>query len=93
MEWYVYILECKDGALYTGLTDNVERRFHEHTSGKGGIYTERNKPNELLYYEAFNNRVNAENRERQIKHWTKAKKKAPMSKDFNKLRQLSISKD
>ncbi len=37
--WYVYIVKCKNGDLYTGITDNVQRRFEEHISGKGGHFT------------------------------------------------------
>ena len=39
MTWYVYILECKDQSLYTGITDNLKRRFKEHKSGKGSKFT------------------------------------------------------
>ncbi len=93
MQWYVYILKCRDGALYTGLTDEITRRFQEHISGKGGVYTERNRPERLLYYETFNKRVDAEKREKQIKRWSKAKKEALINGNLTRLRSLSVSRD
>ncbi len=49
--WFVYILKCKNGDLYTGITDNVHRRFEEHVSGKGGKFTHAFKVSKLLYSE------------------------------------------
>ncbi len=91
--WKVYILECRNGTLYTGLTDNWERRFHELVSGKGGHYTSCNKPDKVLYFESFNDRLTAEERERQIKRWSRAKKLALIRGDRMTLRALSKSRD
>ncbi len=93
LKWYVYILECENGTFYTGLTDNLQRRFSEHASGKGGNYTERNRPEEMLYYETFDTRTSAEKREKQIKRWTRDKKNALIQGNIDKLRGLSVSKD
>lgn len=93
MNWYVYILECQDGAYYTGITDNLERRFSEHMSGKGGVYTERNRPKAIIYLESHDTRELAENREKQIKRWSKAKKKALIHGNLESLRNLSVSRD
>ena len=93
MLWYLYILECEDGSLYTGITDNLKRRFDEHASGKGGIYTGRNHPQKLLYHEIFENRFLAGRREKQIKGWSKAKKESLIAADFVNLQKLSISHD
>lgn len=65
--WYIYMLECQDGSIYTGSTDNVLRRFEEHVLGKGGHYTNYNRPAKFLYSESFGNRIDAEQREQQIK--------------------------
>ena len=74
--WYVYILECKDGALYTGITDNVERRYKEHVTGKGGHYTSFNWPTKIIYKESYPELSLAEKSEQQIKSWSKTKKLA-----------------
>lgn len=91
--WYLYITINQNGALYTGITSNLERRFKEHLQGKGGHYTLNNRPQKLLYTEKFSNRAQAEARERQIKRWSRKKKKALIEGDFEQLRKLSVSKD
>lgn len=91
--WYVYMLKCQDGAIYTGVTDDIARRFREHSQGKGGHYTNYNRPGEVLYKEPFVNRMDAEKREQQIKRWSKAKKLALSYGDKNKLINLSKSRD
>jgi predicted GIY-YIG superfamily endonuclease len=91
--WYLYITENLNGAYYTGITTNVERRFKEHLIGRGGQYTSRNRPQQLVYTETFPTRIQAERREQQIKHWSRAKKKALIEGDADKLRKLSISRD
>ena len=91
--WYLYITKNRNGAFYTGITTNLDRRLAEHRRGKGGNYTRRNKPQKLLYTEQFTRRDQADARERQIKRWSRAKKKALIKGDLNELRRLSISKD
>ena len=49
--WYLYILRCNDGSLYTGITTDVQRRLEEHRSGKGAKYTRGRAPLELVYTE------------------------------------------
>ena len=51
MSWYVYMLRCGDGTLYTGITDNVEKRLSAHRAGKGAKYTRGRSPLELVYVE------------------------------------------
>lgn len=46
--WYVYVLECEGGSLYTGITPDVERRFERHLAGKGAAYTRMNRPIRIL---------------------------------------------
>jgi len=52
MPWYIYILRCADGTLYTGITDDVEKRFAAHAAGKGAKYTRGRGPLELVHTEA-----------------------------------------
>jgi len=91
--WYLYITKNENGAFYTGITSNLERRLKEHLQGKGGHYTKNNKPQKLLYTEQFDSKVEAQARELQIKRWSRKKKKALIEADFKKLRKLSISRD
>jgi putative endonuclease len=91
--WYLYITKNQNGAFYTGVTTNVERRLTEHLEGKGGHYTSQNRPQRLLYTEKFRTRVEAEARERQIKRWSKKKKQALIEGNAEELRRLSISRD
>jgi len=70
----VYILECNDGSLYTGITTNVERRLHEHKNGKGGHYTASRQVQHVVYTEEHPNRSAALKREAEIKKLPKDKK-------------------
>lgn len=72
--WYVYILLCEDGSLYTGYSNDVQHRFQDHKNGKGGHYTRSHKPIKLVYQEQFNTQSEALKRERQIKGWSREKK-------------------
>jgi putative endonuclease len=72
--YFVYILKCKDGSLYTGITTDVERRLAEHASGKGAKYTRGKKAGEIVYVERKRNRSTASKREAEIKSWTRAEK-------------------
>jgi putative endonuclease len=72
--YYLYILECKDGTLYTGITTDVERRFNEHKNKKGGHYTSAKEAVKIVYTEEHSNRSEASKREAEIKGWTRAEK-------------------
>jgi len=91
--WYVYILQCQNKALYTGVTNNIERRFKDHQIGKGGHYTSYNRPMRILYKEGFKHLSEAKNREQQIKRWSKSKKLALIKGDQTELINLSKSRD
>jgi len=73
-KYFVYILECKDGSLYTGITTNVERRFAEHMSGAGGHFTRAKKAKRIVHTERFPDRSSASKREAEIKSWPREKK-------------------
>jgi putative endonuclease len=66
-QWVLYILECKDGTLYTGITDDLERRIKAHNSGKGAKYTRGRGPLILRYQEPCPDKSSALPREREIK--------------------------
>lgn len=72
--WYTYLLLCKDNSIYTGITDDLEKRFKNHKEGRGGRYTRSHKVIELLHYEKFDTKSEALKREAQIKGWRKEKK-------------------
>ena len=74
--WTVYILECKDGTLYTGITDDLEHRLAMHRSGKGAKYTRGRGPLKLRYLEDCPNRSAALKREYAIKQLKKSEKLA-----------------
>ena len=73
---YAYILECSDGTLYTGYTNNLEKRVATHNSGKGAKYTRSRLPVRLVYFEEFETKSEAQRREYEIKHLTRAQKLA-----------------
>lgn len=74
MVWYVYILRCGDGTLYTGCTDDVDRRLAAHRSGRGAKYTRGRLPLTLVYREAQPGRSAALRREAAIKRMTRSEK-------------------
>lgn len=79
MSFYVYILRCADGTLYTGYTDDPERRARVHNAGKGAKYTRSRLPVELVYREALGDKSAALRREREIKKLSRAQKLALIS--------------
>ena len=74
MAWYVYMLRCGDGSLYTGCTDNVARRLAAHQSGKGAKYTRSRPPVSLAYQEELPDKPAALRREAAIKRLTRPQK-------------------
>jgi len=72
--WYLYILRCRDGSLYTGITTDVDKRFLAHSEGRGAKYTRGRAPLELVYREECGCHSDALKRELQIKALTKAEK-------------------
>ena len=72
--WYVYILRCADGTLYTGSTDDVKRRAEAHNSGKGAKYTRGRRPVEVVYTESCESYSGALKREYAIKQLSRPEK-------------------
>ena len=79
-QWYVYILECGDGTYYTGMTDDLQRRFAQHQNGTGAKYTRGRGPLNMVYWETVATRSDALRREYAIKHMTRADKIALIRK-------------
>tara|TARA_Y100000593_G_scaffold50967_1_gene95783 strand:- start:6062 stop:6310 length:249 start_codon:yes stop_codon:yes gene_type:complete len=74
-KWYVYIVECADGSLYTGITTDVQRRILEHNySFKAAKYTRSRRPVRLVYRKEVQNRSEASKEEARIKKLTRVKK-------------------
>lgn len=88
--WFVYIVECMDKSLYTGITDDLDRRIHEHNSRHGGAYTRAFGPVKLLWKEPHTNRSSATKRESHIKRWTRRTKLALVSRGRSQGRSSAI---
>ena len=72
--WYLYVLKCRDGSFYTGVTTDPKRRLQEHNAGKGGAYTRSKRPVKILLQEVHPNRGSALRREAEIKSWPRQQK-------------------
>ena len=72
--YYVYILECTDRTLYTGITNDLARRLAAHKAGKGGSYTRSRTVKKFVYTEKAKDRSAALKREAEIKRWSRARK-------------------
>lgn len=86
--YFLYILRNKCNCLYIGQTNNIERRIKDHQSGNGAKFIKDYGEFELVYSEKFETRDMAMQREKQLKHWTRAKKEALISKDYPLLKKL-----
>ncbi len=76
MTAYAYILECADGTLYTGWTNDLEKRLAAHNAGQGAKYTRGRRPVRLIYRETFDSKEEAQAREWAIKHLSRSEKLA-----------------
>ena len=74
MIWHVYIIECVDGSLYTGITNDLGKRIAVHNEGRGAKYTKSRRPVQLRYSEPAVDRKNASQREYVIKSLCRAEK-------------------
>ncbi len=72
--WFVYVLECTGGMLYTGITNHLERRFDKHVSGKGATYTRLNPPIRFLACHAYASKSEAAKAEYQLKRLPRTRK-------------------
>ena len=81
---YVYILRCSDNTLYTGWTNDLDKRLKAHNSGRGAKYTKTRRPVELVYYEKFLTKQEAMSREARIKQLSRSQKLELIAGTLNK---------
>lgn len=74
--WYVYLLQCRDGSLYTGIAVDVDRRYAQHVAGKGARYTRSHPPERVLARFEYPDRASASRAEYSIKQLSAAQKRA-----------------
>jgi putative endonuclease len=87
---YVYMLQCADDTYYTGVTNNIERRLNEHEYGiDRSSYTFERRPVTLVFYETFNDPLDAIAFEKQLKKWSRKKKQTLINGEYYKLIFLS----
>lgn len=72
--WIVYILKCRKDYLYTGVTNDLQKRIDTHNTGKGSKFTNRMKPCNLVWHEHHPSRSEAQKKESEIKKWRREKK-------------------
>jgi predicted GIY-YIG superfamily endonuclease len=90
---YMYILECANGAYYTGSTKDLERRLQQHQNGEGANFTKKHLPVKLVYYEEFTRIDEAFYREKQIQGWSRKKKEALINGNVHLLHPLAECKN
>jgi len=72
--YFVYLLECKDKSIYTGIATDIARRFREHKNGVGARYTRTHGAAKMLYWKKYKTRGEALKREAEIKRWRRERK-------------------
>lgn len=88
--YYVYILKCSDSLTYTGVTNNLSRRFEEHQKGLNrNCFTFKRRPLELIFHQEFNDINEAIYFEKKIKNWSAKKKFALANKEYDILQILA----
>jgi putative endonuclease len=91
--YYVYIVQCKDGFYYTGISNSLEKRVDQHNEGKDVFsFTYKRRLVTLKYFEHFTDVTQAIAKEKQLKGWSRAKKEALFNEDYNLLRELAKNK-
>jgi putative endonuclease len=93
MKGYLYILRCANGLYYTGSTNDIEKRLNQHQNGEGANFTKKHLPVELVYLEEFQRVDDAYFKEKQVQGWSRKKKEALITGNFNKLHELSECKN
>lgn len=73
-KWYVYIIETESSKLYTGITNNLDKRFEKHKSGKGAKFFRIDKPKQIIHFEIYETKSEALKREFEIKKMNKKEK-------------------
>ena len=92
--YYVYILKCSDRSYYTGITNDLERRFMEHEAGiDSECYPFSRRPLEVVFYQIYNDALQAIAMEKRIKKWSRKKKEALIYDKWDTLKELSRCKN
>lgn len=92
--YFVYFIECSDGTLYVGVTNDVERRFMEHSEGANpSSYTAKRRPLKLVHVEVFQWIQHAIAREKQLKGWSAKKKRALLAGEEATLHLLAMCRN
>ncbi|WP_099469264.1 GIY-YIG nuclease family protein [Konateibacter massiliensis] len=89
---YTYIVKCSDNTLYTGWTNDLDKRLEAHNSKKGAKYTKSRVPVELVYYERSESKEEAMRREWEIKHLTRAQKEKLITKTSKTIKRKTTKK-
>ena len=93
-QYFVYILKCADNSYYTGVTNNLKRRFHENsTSHSPNSYTSKRLPVELVFHHIFKSILQAIAFEKQVKGWSRKKKEALINNEWDLLPMLAECKN
>lgn len=85
MTWFVYIILCSDDTLYTGITNDVQRRFEQHASGRGAKYFFGRQPRRLVYLESGHDRGSATRRELRLKKLNRQQKASLIDSECNQI--------
>ncbi|MDT8389731.1 MAG: GIY-YIG nuclease family protein [Lentisphaeria bacterium] len=88
-QWTVYILKCADNSYYVGYTHDLDCRLKAHDAGSAARYTRDRRPVLLVFNETCDTESKAIHRERQLKRWSHAKKKALICGDTSALKELA----
>ena len=91
MSWQVYIIRCSDDSLYTGISNDVERRWQQHVDQRGAKYFRGRKPVEIVYLEGADDRSSASQREAAIKRLRRPDKELLIASAINELRTATKS--
>ena len=74
MNYFTYLARCADQTLYTGSCTNIKNREIKHNKGEGAKYTKQRRPIKIIYFEKFETLLEARQRKKQLKGWTRVKK-------------------
>jgi putative endonuclease len=85
--WQVYIILCSDNSLYTGISNDVERRFQQHATQRGARYFRGRQPQQLVYLESGHDRSSASRREAAIKKLRRSEKEILITSAQNEARE------
>lgn len=91
MNWLVYIIRCSDDTLYTGITNNLERRVTQHASQRGAKYFRGRQPQEVVYVEDGHDRSSASRREAEIKKLSREEKRLLLDSGTNVVGQVGVA--